>query len=171
MKIQKTVIVLVFTILSLQSMFSQEFNIPTNVKLETAEDYKTQESNILECINWLENTPVSQDSEKRIMANAFLMQWATGTPTVTIGIQSFQLDLTKKNADLLIIFMGGWIKHAIENPDKKDNVEASNLAGITSIIKVYTANKGDGIKKDKRIEKLIKMNEIELQQWVAEKLK
>ena len=171
MKIQKTVIALVFTILSLQSMFSQEFNIPTNVKLETVDDYKTQESNILECINWLENTPVSQDSEKRIMANAFLMQWATGTPTVTIGIQSFQLDLTKKNADLLIIFMGGWIKHAIENPDKKDNVEESNLAGITSIIKVYTANKGDGIKKDKRIEKLIKMNEIELQQWVAEKLK
>jgi hypothetical protein len=171
MKIQKVLIILTLTLFFTQSSFSQEYSVPKDAVLETAEDYKKHESNILDCINWLENTPVNQDSEKRIKAKAFLMQWATGTPTVTIEMQSFQLDLAKKNADLLIVFMGGWIKHAIENPNEKDNIQASNIAGINSIIKVYTSNKGDGIKKDKRIEKLIKMDEIGLKNWVADKLK
>ncbi|WP_400080627.1 hypothetical protein [Winogradskyella sp. R77965] len=171
MKLQKIVITLFVTVLAFQVNFSQEFNIPKNIKLEAAEDYKKHEADVLNCINWLENTPIEQDSEKRLLAKAFLMQWATGTPTMTIEMQAFQLDLTKKNADLLITFLGGWIKHVIENPEDKDNMEAGNIAGITSIIKVYSANKGNGIKKDKRIEKLIKMNPSELQEWVAKKLK
>ncbi len=99
------------------------------------------------------------------------MQWATGTPTVTIEMQSFQLDLTKKNSGLLMDFIGGWIKYAIENPSEKKNTQAGKIAGINSLIKVYSANKVNGMKKDKRIEKLIKMDESDLQKWVVKKLK
>ncbi len=141
------------------------------MKLESAEDFKKYEADILNCINWLENTPVNQNSDKRKKASAFLMQWATGTPTVTIEMQSFQLDLTKKNSGLLMDFIGGWIKYAIENPSEKNNTQAGNIAGINSLIKVYSVNKVNGMKKDKRIEKLIKMDESDLQKWVVKKLK
>ncbi|WP_299124096.1 hypothetical protein [uncultured Winogradskyella sp.] len=171
MKIPKSIVTSILIILFIQTSLSQEFKIPNNVKLESAEDYKKYETDILNCINWLENTPVNQNSDKRTLANAFLMQWATGTPTVTIEMQAFQLDLTKKNPELLMIFLGGWIKYVIQNPSEKDNIESGNIAGINSIIKVYSANKGDGLKKDKRIEKLIKMDTSELQKWVADKLK
>lgn len=171
MKLQKISIILILTILFMQASFAQEYTIPNDVKLEAAQDYVNSETDILNCINWLENTPMNQDSEKRKMANAFLLRWATGTPTVTIEMQAFQLDLSKKNADLIMNFMGGWIKHAIENPSEKDNTQASNLAGIKSLIKVYAANKAHGMKKDKRIEKLLKLDESELQNWVAKKLK
>lgn len=171
MKILNISITLLLTILFTQPSFSQEFIIPNNVKLKSSEDYKKYETDILNCINWLENTPVNQKSEKRTIANAFLMQWATGTPSVTIEMQSFQLDLTKKNAGLLMSFMGGWIKYSIENPTEKKNNRAANLAGINSLIKVYSSNKNNGMKKDKRIEKLIKMTESELQNWIDDKLK
>ncbi|WP_299106193.1 hypothetical protein [uncultured Winogradskyella sp.] len=171
MKIKNILIAFVLTLFVAQTSWSQTFNIPDNVKLEVAEDYVKHEQRIVECINWLENTPMSEEADKRLMANAYLMKWATGTPTVTISMQSFQVDLTTKNPELLMIFIGGWIKYAIENPDDKDNVEAGNISGINSLIKVYYANKGNGLKKDKRIEKLIKMDASELQNWVAEQLK
>lgn len=171
MKLKNIIFAFTLTLFVAQLSWSQTFNIPDNVKLEVAEDYVKHEPLIVECVNWLINTPMSEESDKRIMANAYLMKWATGTPTVTISMQSFQVDLTTKNPELLMIFIGGWIKYAIENPEDKDNVEAGNLAGINSLIKVYTANKGNGLKKDKRIEKLVKMNASELQQWVAKQLK
>ncbi|WP_340156167.1 hypothetical protein [uncultured Winogradskyella sp.] len=171
MKIKNILIGFVLTLFVAQTSWSQTFNIPDNVKLEVAEDYVKHEQRIVECINWLENTPISDDADKRLLANAYLMKWATGTPTVTIEMQAFQIDLAKKNSELLIIFMGGWIKYAIENPTDKDNIKAANIAGLNSVIKVYTANKGKGLKKDKRIEKLIKMDASELQNWVAEQLK
>ena len=171
MKIQKTVITLFLSILCLQVGLSQEFEMPKDLKLESAEDYKKHEPNVVKCINWLENTPINQNPDKRTDANAYLMLWATGTPSVTIEMQAFQMDLTTKNASLLMSFIGGWIKHVIENPNDKDNAEAGNIAGINSIIKVYKANKGNGMKKDRRIEKLMKLDESELQDWVAEQLK
>ena len=171
MKLQKKFIALLLSILFIQASFSQEFTSLNDVKLESAEDYMNSEADVLNCINWLENTPVNQYPEKRTLANAFLMRWATGTPTVIIEMHAFQLDLTKKNADLIINFMGGWIKHAIENPLEKKNFQAGNVAGINSLIKVYSANKEHGMGKDKKIEELLNMDESELQHWVAEKLK
>ena len=171
MKIKNILIAFLLTLFVAQTSWSQTFNIPDNVKLEVVEDYVKHEQRIVECINWLENTPISDDADKRLLANAYLMKWATGTPTVTIEMQAFQIDLAKKNSELLIIFMGGWIKYAIENPTDKDNIKAANIAGLNSVIKVYTANKGKGLKKDKRIEKLIKMDASELQNWVAEQIK
>jgi len=171
MKIQKILIALLLSVIFINTSYSQEFSIPNNVTLKSAEDYTKYETDILNCINWLENTPLNKNSEKRLKANAFLMQWVTGTPTVTIEMKSFQLDLTKKNSDLLMNFIGGWVKYSIENPTEKKNTLASNITGINSIIKVYSANKDNGIKKDKRIEKLIEMSESDLQKWVVEKLK
>lgn len=170
MKLKNSLFAFVLTLFVAQLSWSQTFEVPDNVKLEVAEDYIKHEQRILDCINWLENTPMSEESDKRMMANAYLMKWATGTPTVTISMQSFQVDLTTKNPELLMIFIGGWIKYAIENPDDKDNVKAGNISGINSLIKVYSSNKDDGLKKDKRIEKLIKMDANELQEWVAKQL-
>ncbi|NRD19591.1 hypothetical protein HNV08_05995 [Winogradskyella eckloniae] len=171
MKLKNIIFAFTLTLFVAQLSWSQTFEVPENVKLEVAEDYVKHEPQIVDCINWLENTPMSEEADKRLMANAYVMKWATGTTTVTISMQSFQVDLTTKNPELLIVFIGGWIKYAIENPDDKDNVEAGNISGINSLIKVYSANKGNGLKKDKRIEKLIKMDASELKNWVAEQLK
>ena len=122
-------------------MFSQEFTIPKNVTLKSDSDYKKYENDVLQGINWLENTPINQQVAKRKKVSAFLLQWMTGTPSFSIKMQSFQMELTEKNPDLLISFLGGWAKYALENPADKDNELAANIAGFESLIKVYTSNK------------------------------
>jgi len=86
-------------------------------------------------------------------------------------MQSFQVDVTKKNASLLMTFIGGWVKLALENPTKNISKLEGNIAGFQSLIKVYSNNKTSGIKKDKRLEKLLKMDVSELTNWISEKLK
>jgi len=121
---------------------AQDFEIPKNIKLDKAEDYAQYSDDVVKAVTWLENTPIETQTNKRTMASAFLMQWMTGTPTVSIAVQAFQVALTEKNPDLLLNFLGGWSKFAIENPSQKDDALAANLAGIKSILTVYKNNKG-----------------------------
>lgn len=73
------------------SMLGQDYNVPKNVKLEAKEDYAAYEPQVKETIDWLLNTPLGKDANKRTEANAFLMMWLIGTPNVSMNI----------NADLL----------------------------------------------------------------------
>jgi hypothetical protein len=164
------IIAITLLLLVCQKTLSQEFEIPKNLKLEKESDYAKYEVDVLNGINWLENTGIKDQLAKRKNTSAFLMQWMTGTPSVSIGLQAFQTKLTEKNPDLLITFLGGWTKFAIENPSEKEDVIKANIAGFQSLIKVYSANKGSGIKKDKKIEKLIKLNQEELEEWVRKEV-
>jgi hypothetical protein len=85
-------------------------------------------------------------------------------------MQAFQIDLTKKKPALLINFIGGWIKSCLENPEEKDADIATNVSGLKSIIKVYSANRANGIKKNRKLEKLRKMTDKELEKYVLKKL-
>ncbi len=152
------------------SLFSQEFEVPENVKLEKAEDYQKYETEVLKGIDWLENTKIEEQMVKRQNTNAFLMQWMSGTPDVSIGLEAFQLALTEKNPDLLLSFLGGWTRFSLENPEEKDNPLLANEAGIKSILKVYELNKGKGVKKDKRVERLLSKDDQELRVWIQNKL-
>lgn len=163
-------ITILILILFGQLTIAQDFEIPQNIQLEKEADYVKYETAVLNGINWLENTGVEEHLTKRKNTSAFLLKWIMGTPTITISLQSFQIELTEKNPDLMITFFGGWTKFAIENPSEKDNVIKANIAGFQSIINVYNANKGNGIKKDKKIEKLIKLNPAELEKWVIKKI-
>ncbi|MBX9850906.1 MAG: hypothetical protein K2X86_04025 [Cytophagaceae bacterium] len=67
------------------------------------------------------------------------------------------------------MFLGGWTKYAIENPNSKDDVQGS-LAGLKSVIKYYKA--GNGTKKDKKLDKWVeKEKNGELEQTVKDILK
>ena len=149
---------------------AQNFEVPKNYELKKAEDYAKYEKEIIDCVNWLENTPIDEERAKREEANVFLMVWMTGSPNVSIEINASILGSIDKNKELLLIFMGGWTKYAIENPiDQKDLIKC-NMAGLKSVIKVYKM--GNGVKKDKNIEKLAKLDESGgLEKWVKDQLK
>lgn len=167
MKNIKFIIVLLLTS---QMIFAQDFEIPKNIKLEQESDYLKYEEDVLNGINWLENTGVQDYITKRENISAFVLEWIMGTPTISIGLQAFQINLTKKNPELLTSFLGGWTKFAIENPSKKEDAIKANIEGFKSLTKVYAANKGKGMKKDNKIEKLIKLNLEELKEWVRKEV-
>ncbi|WP_299339393.1 hypothetical protein [uncultured Psychroserpens sp.] len=152
------------------SFQAQEFNIPDNYSLTSEADYKKHQQDALDAINWLENTPLNEQESKRKNVSAFVMQWLTGTPTVTISVSAYIVEVAEKNPDLLLTFLAGWAKHAIENSRKLNEMEG-NVAGMKSVLKVYENNKDSGIKKDRALEKLLKKkSDKDLEKWITKKL-
>lgn len=132
---------------------------------KTKEEFVESEEQVLATINWLETTPFDEQEDKREKQKALLLAWLTNSPTVTLELNADVLTFTKKNPDLIIIFMGGWTKYSLENNYSSDNIQGS-LAGLKSVIKVY---KNLSLKKDKEVENLIELdNNGELENWVKE---
>jgi hypothetical protein len=147
---------LILTVISLQ-LFSQDFEVPKNYKLDKAEDYATYEPDVVKCFDWLMKTPVNEQAAKRKEANAFLIKWLSGSPSVSLEIKQEIVTFMGSSPDLFMIFMGGWAKYALESKDYKNKI-AGNLAGIESVIEFYKKNK-DFVPKDKNIEKYIEMKD------------
>lgn len=167
MKFSK-IIFFLFNMVVVFSLLSQEFEVPKDYKLEKKEDYKPYEDDVVACIEYLESTPFDKNTKTRAEASAFLLKWITGCPYIKINLNSYVMEYTQKNKDFLMTFLGGWTKYAIENPEEVNDF-MGNMAGIKSIIKVY--KRGKGIKKDKNVEKLVKMeNDGELESWLKSKL-
>jgi len=148
--------IIFFSILTF-SLVAQEFEVPKNCVMTKVEDYAKYEGDVLKGIDWLLNTPVQTKPEKRKDVNGFFMTWLTGTPTVSIEIKSEIVSFMKPNSELLMIFMCGWTKYAIESKDSKNKI-MGNQKGIEAVIDFYQKNK-EYLKKDINVEKYIKMKE------------
>ena len=170
--IPKQLLLTLFILCSMSlTVKAQDFEIPKDITLEAPEDYKKYNQDVIDGITWLENTPLNEQESKRKNTSAFLMLWMTGTPTVSIEVSSYVVELTESNPDLLITFLGGWTKYVLENPNDSDKFKG-NLAGLKSILEVYKKNKKTGIKKERAVEKLIKLkSEEDLEKWLKKKLK
>jgi len=134
------------------SLLAQEVEIPNDLKLENAEDYKKTEQLVLNSTEWLLKTPISENQSKRKEINAFLMKWMSGSPTVSIELVSGIVPLDC--ADCLMSFMSGWIKYSLENNYSKDKVECA-VAGAENAVEFYKKNKSE-LGKNSDMEKLMK---------------
>ena len=147
--------------------FSQEEKLLNTVPT-SPEGFKSSEARFINTVNWLENTPLEKDDDKRKKESALVLAWITNSPTVTIEVHSNIINSFDKNGDLLLVYMGGWAKYSLENSYSEDKIKG-NLAGIRSAIKLYKL--GGDIKKDKLMEKLISLDEKnELEGWIKEQL-
>ena len=90
-------------------------------------------------------------------ANTFIMKWLSGTPKITIDVRPEIVTFMEMNPDLLMVFMCGWTKYALESKDF-ENALSGNLKGVESVMEYYQKNK-DNLIKDKNVEKYIKMKE------------
>jgi hypothetical protein len=149
-------------------IFAQSFEVPKDYKLVAKEDYAPYEQDIVKCVDWLINTPIDQEQEKRKEANTFLIAWVSGSPTVHIVIDTDKIVnfLDGKNHDLLVVFIGGWVKKTIETNNYQNTVAlaksdtdgmiSGNLAGIEAVIEFYNKNK-KVLGNNKNIENYIKL--------------
>ena len=146
---------------------AQTFDIPKDYQLIVKEDYAPYESDIVKCVDWLISTPINKEQEKRKEASAFLFKWVNGSPTVHVILDERIINfLDEKTPELLVIFIGGWVKNTIEASNYKntvakakedtDGVIAGNTAGIESVINFYNANK-KLLPKNKNIDNYIKL--------------
>jgi hypothetical protein len=79
------------------------------------------------------------------------MRWISNSPTVTIELNAGIRSFTKKNNNLLVLFIAGWVRYALQNNYSKDPVRGS-MAGIRCSANVYKAG---GLETDREMQKLI----------------
>jgi hypothetical protein len=135
---------------------------------KTKADYVRSEPAVINTIDWLENSPINQQVARRNQLNKKLQLWIANSPTVRIKLNEKITSFSKKNHELLSIFMGGWTKYSLQNAYSNDSVKC-NLAGVKSAMKVYLL--GNGILKDEEMEKIITINSNnQLEAWVRSQL-
>jgi len=139
------------------NLVAQEFEVPRNYVLKQKEDFSKYEGEVLKGIDWLTQTPLNTQPEKRKEINTFVIAWLTGSPDVSIDIKPEIVNFMKPNVDLLMIFMCGWTKYSLETKDYNNKIKGSQK-GIEAVIEFYMKNK-ENLKKDKNVEKYIKLKE------------
>ena len=148
--------------------YGQDFQVP-DYKLNNATDYATYEKDIIAAAKWLQATPFNEQTEKRKEVVAFIATWVNGSPTVNVEITPIIMDFEKKNKGMLALYLAGSARYVLENNYSKD-MRAKHKTTLREMIQVYKA--GKGIKKDKKMETLIKSDEDgKLDDWLAENLK
>lgn len=162
--------ILFLSIFSLSFLFlqAQDFQLPEDYTLEEKEDYSKYEADVLKAIDWLKDNPVNEDKAYRKKVNAFVLKWAMGSPTVSIMIRPNVVPYSD-NSDLLLTFLGGWVKYSIENNHSKDD-DACAYAGTLHVLEFYKKNKKE-IGKQKDLEKFIKKeSKGKLEKYIARQM-
>ena len=165
----KTFTLLVTLCCSVLAGLAQQFELPQNITLDKAGDYVKYEKDIIAAANWLESTPIGKEDDKRKQVSTFIMQWITGSPTVTIELNANGLTkIADKNPEMLLMFMAGYTRYALQNNYLNDKVKCS-VEGMKSVLNLYKA--GGDVKKNKTIEKAIAAgNEGKFEDWVNENI-
>lgn len=155
------------SILSVQAQ--TRFEVPQKVELKTKDDYVKYEPAIIDAAKWLEETDLDKEASKRQQVNAFLLQWVTGSPTVSVEINEQLGKIYGKNAQLLMLYLAGYTKHFLENKGTATKFSAKK-AGLISMMNVY--KKGIEMSKSKEMDKLIKLtNNNQLDNYINETFK
>lgn len=154
-KLRSVLITLSSIILSWHSLHAQStFEVPQNVEFKSKEDYTKYESAVIEAAKWLETTDLDKEIAKRQQINAFIVQWVSGTPTVTMDLTPKLQKIYGDNTELLAIYLSAYARNYIENAGSATKISATKAA-LISMMNVY--KKGIAVSKSKEMEKLIKL--------------
>ena len=134
---------------------AQDFEVP-KYQLKKAEDFALYEQDVIGAVNWLMSTPVDVQPDKRKEINKFLVEWLSGSPNVSIELKGEIVTFMSPNAELLVIYMGGWAKYVLETKDT--DKKSGTLNGLEYVIQFYQKNK-EKLKRDKNVEKYITLKE------------
>ncbi|MCK8481705.1 hypothetical protein [Psychroserpens algicola] len=150
-KIILTVVIAFISHLSIGQNFA-ELN---NYEFKSVESYKTEESKVLLCANYLFNNPTNKSELNRLISIQYIMKWMMGTPDYTFEIGEKAMELTKGNDDLLGLYMAAMSKVVIESKSEKlDNEQIYNQA--EDILVNYCSNSDNKMKPSKKIKKILK---------------
>jgi hypothetical protein len=149
-----TLFILTF-IFAINSNFAQNFQELADTKFSTTEDYKTSETNVLNCADYLLSTAYNKEDLNRVNAMQFIMNWMEGTPDYTFNIDKKVTTLTEGNDTLLSLYLAGISKVVIEQ--KEASLTPDQLYSKTEQLLVdYCANRRNNVKPSVQIKQLIK---------------
>lgn len=146
---------------------AQDFPVPKPTALNSKDDYAKYENTFLQSVDWLLEHDL--DREGRASVNAFTLAWISGTDAFSIPVEPYLIDLTQRNPDLLLIFLGSWGEFVLNNPEQKDQTYACNWCALQNLLDFY--EKSTAKQTDKAIEKLLRRRQKDkLQNWLEKRV-
>jgi hypothetical protein len=148
LNVTKTILVFVF-FLSPLFVNAQRKNFQ-ELELNAKSDYKKNEHKVKEMAEYILSVPISKEEDSKI-ASRNILKWMTGTPDHDFIIDNSIMELSKKNEDLLFLYMAAITKAALNSNEKKNPMELK-LAAF-EILLDYCALETNAVKASKELKK------------------
>jgi hypothetical protein len=131
--------------------YTQQYFYLEEVKLKKKDDFKENEGNVIKAIDYLTSTSVEKGNHDRTACIRFIIRYAEKTPFVSIVVDDPISKIADNNTELLIMYMGLYMKAAFANP--KGTQEQLDIEVYTAMYRYIKA--GNNIITNAAIKKLI----------------
>ena len=126
-----------------------------SLEFQNKEDYRTHESKILECANFVLRVPAEMGDPARKSAMGAISRWMSGTPDYQFGLDESIMKLTEKNDIILSIYMAAMAKFVLENKDKADDENVVKLNSFSMLLD-YCADVNNKVHMTKELKKAMR---------------
>lgn len=133
---------------------AQDFEKIAGIEFKQKSDFKSYETEVLQCANYILQQPNDKDNVNRLLSLQTVIKWMSGTPDYTFAIDESIGAVMKKNDDVLGVYMAAMTKFVLENPDQAKDQSAVKLNAFAYLLD-YCANPVNKIKQTKELEKAI----------------
>jgi hypothetical protein len=157
-------IVLTFSI----EIKAQDYSNLEAINFKDKSDYPENENLVLECSNYLLNSPIEalENDLNHLKAVQFIIRWMEGTPDYMFSLDESITKVTKSNASLLSIYFASMCKFVIENKEKSSDQKEVKFNSFLTFI-AYCEDTTKNVKQNKTIKELIKAkNENTLREYL-----
>lgn len=124
---------------------AQGVPLPDDVAFSTHGDMDQYTKYVIPSVNWLQQTPLGQNPEKRAKLNFFVLHWLERNPDIDISLPEYSLRFHGIDRNFLCLFLEGWIKYTLETKDT--TITNCSMAGLKSMLDFYESGKASVIGK------------------------
>lgn len=129
------------------------------IKLDAKSDFnETAEKAVMQASDYLLTTPLEKGNIDRLKATRYVLRWMSGTPDYQFSIDESAVKLTKKNEDLLGVYMAAMVKNALEHKTDPKDPEKAKLNTIKMVI-AYAKVPGNNVKISGDLKKAVEADD------------
>lgn len=96
--------------------------LPLTYDWVTPADYEKDTELVKQTLRWLCRTPLRAELQKQSLANAYVMEWLAGTPSITLEVETKYLPFVEDHPELLFTFIHGMAYYCLNHPETKNQV-------------------------------------------------
>jgi hypothetical protein len=136
-----------------------------DIRLRKKTDFIENEKTVIKAVDYFMSSNVDERNINRVACSRFIIKYAEKTPFITMTIDASLLKVYEGNSDILVMYMGLWLKSAINNKKEKDSFHEEYI--YTEIYKYSKV--GKGIVQTDIIKSLINAgNKGEIKKWIKD---
>lgn len=140
--------------------------IPATYQWKSPSAYKKETESIKRALRWLCCSPLQSEVALRSQANAYVLEWLAGTPTLKLNLETKYLTFLDQYPELLFTFIHGAMLFCLEQP-KQNATKLVYLHGYESVI--YLAKSDKSMRKSECMKELKRLQKKkQLEQFIEE---